>query len=554
MDKRKPPKKRISRSLLLGTLVMLVVLGVAIGVLGSSTYKRGMMARYEAQLESMLRLTAAQIDGDDLARCIETGEQSEAYRQLQAYLDDMKMTCDLKYVYVVKPLNTEAQDNMMNVIAGVSDTERELYADMLVQLGERTGTEYSPEVARMYLERMDRSDSITYYSNTTEFGYMYTGLTPIHDGAGDPVAILAIDVAMDEIHRTQLSYNLLTGGCVALLALLSFAFTYYWLRRRIIQPVEKLRNASTKFVESSRSTQDPAALTFEDPQIRTQDEMEELSDTLMAMSEDMKKYMKTLVVNAAEQERVGAEFKVAKQIQADMLPNDFPAFPEHGEFDLSASLISSKEICGDFYDYFLIDEDHLGLVVADVSDKGVPAALFMIIAKTLIKNQALQGFGPGAALQNVNEQLLEGNRAGLFVSVWFAVLELSTGKGVAVNAGQQHPILRRAGKRFELQRYNHELPVGAFENVRYRDHGFQLEPGDTLFMYTDGVKETVNAAGERYDTERILDALNREPDASPNILVQTLCANLERYGGGSDQEDDQTLLCLKYYGPKGDQE
>jgi len=554
MDKRKAPKKRISRSLLLGTLVMLVVLGVGIGVLGSTTYMHGMMTRYETHLESMLRLTAAQIDGDDLARCIETGEKSEKYQRLQAYLDDMKMTCDLKYVYVVKPLNTEAQNNMMNVIAGVSDAERELYADMLVQLGGLTGTEYSPEVARMYLERMDGSDSITYYSNTTEFGYMYTGLTPIHDGRGEPVAILAIDVAMDEIRRTQLRYNLITGVAVALLALLSFGFTYYWLRRRIIRPVEKLRNSSAKFVESSRSTRDPAALTFEDPQIRTQDEMEELSDTLLAMSEDMKKYMQTLVQAAAEQERVGAEFKVAKQIQEDMLPSDFPAFPEHGEFDLAAALVSGKEICGDFYDYFLIDEDRLALVLGDVSDKGVPAALYMIIAKTLIKNQALQGYGPGETLRNVSEQLMEGNRAGLFVSVWLAELELSTGKGIAVNAGQQHPILRRAGKRFELQRYHHQPPVGAVEGIRYRDHGFQLEPGDTLFMYSDGVRETVNGAGEPYGSDRVLDALNREPDASPNILVQTLRSAVERFGGEAEQEDDRTLLCLKYYGPKGNQD
>ena len=551
MKKHAARKRKISRSLLLGTLLTLIGLGIALGLLGSFTYRRGMMDRYETHLESLLRLTKSQIDADDLAACIASGEKSEQYEKEQAYLDNMKMTCDIKYVYVVKPLNTEASDNMMNVIAGVSDLEREQYADVLVQLGELTGTEYSPEVARMYLERMDRSDSITYYSNTTQFGYMYTGLTPLHDRNGDPVAILAIDVEMNQIRRTQNRYNLITGICVLILALHSFTYTFFWLRRRIIRPIERLQHASASFVESTRSTQDPDELRFEDPEIHTRDEMEDLSETLLTMSEDVKRYMKDLVTDAAEKERITAGFNVAKQIQTNMLPKASPPFPEHGEFDLAGALISSKAICGDFYDYFLIDEDHLGLVMGDVTDKDVAAAMFMVIVKTMIRNLALQGFGPGEVLQSVNEQLLEGDEAGLFCCVWLAVLELSTGKGVAVNAGQQHPALRRAGGRFELQKYDHFPPLGVVEGVRYREHGFQLQPDDTLFLYSDGVLEAANEAGEIFTVDRVLEALNRESDASPTILQMTVQSAVERFSGGILQEDELTMLCLKYYGSKG---
>ncbi len=551
MKKHAARKRKISRSLLAGSLLTLVSLGLLLGLLGSYTYRRGMMKHYEAHLESLLRLTRSQIDADDLAACIASGEKSEQYEKEQAYLDSMKMTCDVKYVYVVKPLNTEETDNMMNVIAGVSDLEREQYADMLVQLGQLTGTEYSPEVAGIYLERMDRSDSISYFRNTTQFGHMYTGLTPLHDRNGDPVAILAIDVEMDQIRRALTLYNLVTGACILVLSLHSFFYTVLWLRRRIIRPIERMRLASSNFVESTRSTQDPDELRFEDPEIRTRDEMEDLSETLLTMSEYVKRFMKDLVTDAAEKERMTAEFNVAKQIQTNMLPKASPPFPEHGEFDLAGALISSNAICGDFYDYFLIDEDHLGLVLGDVTDKDVAAALFMVIVKTMIRNLALQGFGPAEVLQNVSEQLLEGDEAGLFCTVWFAVLELSTGKGVAVNAGQQHPALRRAGGRFELQKYSHFPPLGVVEGVRYREHGFQLYPDDTLFLYSDGVLEAANDAGEIFTADRVLEALNREPDASPTILQMTVQSAVDRFSGGALQDDEMTMLCLKYYGSKG---
>ena len=287
MEQLQRPKKRISRTLLLGTVMLLLLLGILLGVLGATTYRSGMMERYHSQIQSLLRLTEDRIDVDDLKECIETGVASEKYRELQEYLDSMKNTCDIKFVYVVKPLNTDKKDNMMNVIAGVSDEERILHADILAQLGELTGEEYSPEVASMYLQRMDRTSDITYYSNTTAFGYMYTGLMPLHDSNGDPVAILGIDIAMDEIHQTLSRYNTITGLSVLMLAILSSTFTYLWLERRIIRPIEKMERASLRFVESSRHTQNPDELEYTKPDIRTQDEMEVLSGSITNMAEDM---------------------------------------------------------------------------------------------------------------------------------------------------------------------------------------------------------------------------------------------------------------------------
>jgi sigma-B regulation protein RsbU (phosphoserine phosphatase) len=263
--------------------------------------------------------------------------------------------------------------------------------------------------------------------------------------------------------------------------------------------------------------------------------------------------MTNLVSVTAEKERIGAELNVATQIQADMLPRIFPAFPNRSEFELFASMNPAKEVGGDFYDFFLIDEDHLGLVMADVSGKGVPAALFMVIAKTLIKNRAMMGDSPSAILENVNNQLCEGNDAMLFVTVWIGILTISTGKGLAANAGHEHPVLKRAGGRYELVEYRHSPAVATLEGIRFREHEFELNPGDMLFVYTDGVPEATNSENQLFGNERMLEALNRNPEESPAEVLHSVREAVDGFVMDAPQFDDITMLCLKYYGPKGQQ-
>ena len=252
-----------------------------------------------------------------------------------------------------------------------------------------------------------------------------------------------------------------------------------------------------------------------------------------------------------EKERIGAELNVATQIQADMLPRIFPAFPDRTEFDIYATMTPAKEVGGDFYDFFLIDENHLGLVMADVSGKGVPAALFMVIAKTLIKNRAQMGGGPAEVLQYVNEQLCEGNDAELFVTVWFAILDVTTGKGLAANAGHEHPSIRRAGGDYELVVYRHSPAVATMEGMRFREHEFELRPGDSLFVYTDGVTEATDAHNELFGNERMLTALNENPDADPRTLLHTMRRHINAFVGNAPRFDDITMLGLLYKGSEG---
>ena len=249
-------------------------------------------------------------------------------------------------------------------------------------------------------------------------------------------------------------------------------------------------------------------------------------------------------------QRLATELSLASDIQANVLPSIFPVFPERTEFELHASMTPAKEVGGDFYDFFFVDDDHIALVMADVSGKGVPAALFMMVSRTLIKNRTLMGGTPSEILYDVNNQLCEGNVASLFVTVWLGIVEISTGKGISANAGHDHPAMRRKNGEYELDIYKHSLAVAAMDGLMFKDHEFVLEPGDSLFVYTDGVPEATNSLNELLGTDRMLEALNKDPDAMPEQILNNVMEGINDFVKGEEHFDDITMLSLKYFGPE----
>lgn len=283
-------------------------------------------------------------------------------------------------------------------------------------------------------------------------------------------------------------------------------------------------------------------------EVSTDDEIGELAGSFNHMTDSLQKYIADLKDVTAKEQRIASELSVATDIQSSMLPKDFDKYNQHKEFDIYATMDPAKEVGGDFYDFFLIDETHLGLVMADVSGKGVPASLFMVVAKSLIKNRAKMGGSPSEVLAYANEQLCENNEADLFVTVWFAILDLTTGEGIAANAGHEHPALRRAGGAYTLEVYKHSLAVAVMDGVPFEEHTFQLQPGDSLFVYTDGVPEATDAAEDLYGTDRMIEALNRNPEAMPQELLQTVRADIDDFVGDAAQFDDITMMCIRYNG------
>ncbi|MBR4501585.1 MAG: SpoIIE family protein phosphatase [Clostridia bacterium] len=245
--------------------------------------------------------------------------------------------------------------------------------------------------------------------------------------------------------------------------------------------------------------------------------------------------------------RIETELQLAKGIQAAMLPDPFPPFSGHGEIDICASMAPAREVGGDFYDFFFIDDNHLALVIADVSGKGVPAALFMMSARIMIRDGTLAGGSPADILSSVNRRITANNKAEMFVTVWLGILDTATGTIRAANAGHEYPAVFKGGQ-FTLFREKHGLPVGTIEGTQYTEYNLVLGQGDILFLYTDGVTEATDREKKLFGTERMLRSLNRKPGADPEKLLDIVRTDVARFVQNAPQFDDMTMLCIRYNG------
>lgn len=283
-------------------------------------------------------------------------------------------------------------------------------------------------------------------------------------------------------------------------------------------------------------------------EIRSNDEIGDLAGSFNNMAASLKQHIENLTAVTAEKERIGAELDVATHIQKSMLPCIFPAFPERKEFDVYATMTPAKEVGGDFYDFFMVDDTHLAVVMADVSGKGVPAALFMVIGKTLIKDHTQPGKSLGEVFTDVNNMLCDSNSEGLFITAFEGVLDLVTGEFRYVNAGHEPPYLCKQGEGFEAYKIRAGFVLAGMGDLRYREGSLQLSPGDRIFLYTDGVTEATDGANQLYGSERLHRVLNANLDAGPETLLPAVKADVDQFVGDAPQFDDITMLCLAYRG------
>ena len=351
--------------------------------------------------------------------------------------------------------------------------------------------------------------------------------------------------------RTVVTTLIIAALMILLAALLALTFS-----TRLVNPIKRMT------LRVSEMQGDDMTFQVEDV-LLTGDEIEVLARAFANMSEKMQGYVREIVTITSEKQRLDTELSVAADIQLNMLPTHFPAFPERDEFDLYAVMDPAKEVGGDFYDFFLIDDDHLALVMADVSGKGVPASLFMVISKTLIKNVTLSGrySSPAEILRDVNDRLCEGNEDNMFVTAWLGILTVSTGEMVSACAGHEYPVFYRKDRGFVLEHDPHGLAMGAVAGSRYRDAAWRLESGDMLFLYTDGVPEANNSAQELFGTDRMMDAMacslrTVKADGSRDktdlqLFLRTLRSQIDDFVGETPQFDDLTMMCLEYSGNGG---
>ena len=286
---------------------------------------------------------------------------------------------------------------------------------------------------------------------------------------------------------------------------------------------------------------------------RTGDEIQVLAESFADLSHKTLEYVEQVKTATAEKERISTELHMANRIQEAMLPHIFPPFPDRKEFDVYATMDPARDVGGDFYDFFLVDPDHLCVVMADVSGKGIPAALFMMISKTILQNCAMLGQSAGAVLEKTNEALCANNQAEMFVTVWVGILEISTGKMTCANAGHEYPVMytKEDSREFELIKDRHGFVVGGMEHTRYREYELQMKPGDKLFVYTDGLPEATDADGQMFTTEKMVETLNTVAQGSPKEVLRTVKDAVNAFVGDAEQFDDLTMLCLEYRGTEG---
>ena len=310
---------------------------------------------------------------------------------------------------------------------------------------------------------------------------------------------------------------------------------------RIVKPIESM---TAEIMEGAKT----GKLFEMKPLYKTGDEIEVLAESFDDLSKKTKQYISDITSITAEKERISTELSLATEIQAAMLPHIFPPYPDRNEFDIYAAMEPAREVGGDFYDFFLIDEDHMCLVMADVSGKGIPAALFMMISKTILQSCAKMGISAAEILTRTNDALCSNNQAEMFVTTWVGILEISTGKLTCANAGHEYPAIKRAGGRFELFKDKHDIVIGWMEGLEYEEYSLQLHAGDRLFLYTDGVPEATNAEKEMFGLERMIDALNATPDAAPRQLLSNVREAVRGFVKDAEQFDDLTMLCIEYRG------
>ena len=334
---------------------------------------------------------------------------------------------------------------------------------------------------------------------------------------------------------------------VGLMVLAAIAVSLILLRRMATKPLKQLAEAVDRFDldEEGRGREDVIEL-----DIRSRDEIGRLYRNFRSMQTRIIDNAEHLTRMTAEKERIGTELALATRIQEDMLPSTFPPFPDRKEFDLYASMDPAKEVGGDFYDFFLVDEDHLALLIADVSGKGVPAALFMMVSKLLVQNIAKSATAPAKVLELANREICANNREDMFVTVWLGILELSTGRLTAASAGHEYPVLSRPGEDFAILKDRRGFVLGGMEGLRYEDYELVLEPGAKLFVYTDGVPEACDAKGEFFGSARMLRALNEVRSRTPQEILDGVRAAVEAFVGEAEQFDDMTMLCVEYRGPE----
>jgi sigma-B regulation protein RsbU (phosphoserine phosphatase) len=555
-------KAKVYRATAMGSLVLgVVTLIVAIWLYGVS-----LAEQYIDETFNLARSTTSLLSkGTDVGEVVD---------QIRTIYDSLSVDEQLKSGtqeyrdHFKKLVNTDDYQRINNILLQMKNASdaNDLYLAMYVEDGERLLYFVDPdenEETRFYagewesIEKREADKFLNWDGNgrlydisrTKAYGWMCTSGIPLYSADGKLICFVLADLLLADLLNGMVNFLVhFTLAQIVVTVLIGYLISRH-MQKHLVGPINQIARSAQEYIEDKKSG-NLKKKHFPELKIDASNEIENLNNVMAQMESGLSAYERNLTRITAENERISTELDLATRIQMNMLPGTFPAFPDRSEFDLYAMMDPAKKVGGDFYNFFLIDEDHLCLLIADVSGKGIPAALFMMASTIILFNLVKQGMSPAEVMRNANETICYGNQEQMFVTVWLGILEISTGKMTAANAGHEYPIIRNGKGDYEVLKDKHDFVVGGMEDMEYSEYELKLEKGSRLFLYTDGLPEASNKDNAMFGEERILEALNKDKDADPEQQIQNVRKAVDDFVGEVEQFDDLTMLAFEYKGKK----
>ena len=532
-------KKKWNMSIvIIGTIVVLfLIFGVLATIFGYLGFTDAFKAEFTETTYRMADTATVLVNGD-LFNDYLNGERLDDYARSKNNLDIYckKIHVTMMYVIVV---DTTDYGRFVCVMESIDNSvENTDYVEW--ERGHKrdtTNDEYREKYRAIYEEGSAYESVFRYDPGDGQRAHITT-MMPVKDSEGRVAGILCVHRMMNEIEGVIGNYMFRVGLTSIGMAIIAAVVYAILVGRYFIRPIRRVSAEATRFAKESTKSEPLGEISrFSD--------ISNLATSIDTMETDMLAYVDDLTAATTEKERLAAELSVASAIQETSIPNVFPPFPDRKEFDIYASMTPAKEVGGDFYNFFLIDDDHLAFVIGDVSGKGIPASLFMMATNILISDRALMGGTPAEILSYVNERICERNQVDMFVTLWLGIFEISTGKISAANAGHDDAVVIRKDGRVEQIKTKHGLVVGAMSTVKYHDFEITLEKGDKIFIYTDGVPEATDTNGNLFTMARMLQSLEGGHTGTPRDVLDSVNRSVNAFVGDAPQFDDLTMLCLE---------
>ncbi|MDR1240926.1 MAG: SpoIIE family protein phosphatase [Oscillospiraceae bacterium] len=541
----KPKKvfKLTSKLIILFSAFSLIIV-ISVAALTCKKYYDNILESYGQKAKSAASAVAYIIDADKVEKYRDSLIIDEEYRKIVRDLDQINKRLDLLYLYVMCPLNeneTMFIYDASEIGDGIEDTEteRKLLGD-IVEYGE------SFNLAKLAMAG-SKNTYLLDIVHSKLYGFVASSYAAFKNSSNKTVGYVGVDINMNLVMNELFNYIITSLSIIIAIIIICVIILMMIVKKIIIKPIDEISRVSENFVN-----EDYENINVEFIKVKGKDEIGKLAQSFNKMMSDIKDYTENVKKITSEKQQAASELSVANRIQKSMLPRIFPAFPELDEMDIYAVMIPARQVGGDFYDFFLIDKTHLAFVVADVSGKGVSAALFMVIAKTLIKNQAHVDLDPSVVFEKVNNQMCDNNDMGMFLTAFLGILNLETGEIMFSNAGHTMPAIKKSGDEFKFLKVKEHFVIAGMPNLNYNCERTNLEPGDAIFLYTDGVTETTNEKKEFWGEDNLLKILNSiDVEKTPlKDTVDTIKKKIDSFAGKTPQSDDITMLVIKYNGKR----